>query len=252
MDSMFREIDIATGQLLFQWRAIDRYDVAESRNPIRSAGYTKKEPYDYFHINSVDKDDVGNYYISSRYMHTITCISPAGDILWKLGGVKSNFTDLSLGAASNFSWQHDARWHPGNRMTVFDNGCYNNVEKTADYSRGLYIQLDVESMTAELIKSYSNPPILAHSQGSMQLLPNGNTFVGWGHTPSYTEFDAQGRIICDFHYGPSLFWNLGWTKSYRTTKANWVGRPRTLPSVAMNRARDTISVSWNGATEVVT
>lgn len=251
MDSLFQEVDIETGELIFQWKAGDHYNVAETLAPIDSFGYSLDNAFDYFHINSIDKDDHGNYYVSSRYMQTVTCISPTGEVLWKLGGRHSDFIDLSGGAASNFSWQHHVRWHPGDRLTIFDNGAYNWLS-TAEYSRGLYLQLDTKAMTIELIQTFSKPGILAHSQGSMQLVPEtGNVFIGWGHSAAYTEFASNGTILCDFHYGASALFDLGWAKSYRAIKSKWVGRPRTLPDVVLEVAERAVYVSWNGATEVV-
>jgi len=251
IDSLFQEVDLATGKLLLEWKAADHYNISDTLAPIRNHGYTKDDPFDYFHINSIDKDPLGNYYFSSRYMHTITCISPSGRILWKLGGPHSSFTDLSGGAASNFSWQHHMRWHPGNLISIFDNGAFNALA-TADHSRALLIQLNITAMTAELIHVYTKLGVRAHSQGSVQLLPGlGNVFIGWGHTPAYTEFAANGSILCDVHFGPSAFWNLGWAKSYRAVKAGWVGSPRTKPVVMVGEGGKRVFVSWNGATEVV-
>lgn len=247
-DSLFQEIDLETGELIFEWRASDYYNVHDTMAPIGKYGHIKDNAFDYFHINSIDIDDMGNYYISSRYMQTITCISPYGVVLWKLGGRHNDFTDLSGGAATNFSWQHHMRWHPGNRITLFDNGAFNWLP-TAKHSRGLYIQLDVHKMTAELIQDFVKPGVLAHSQGSVQLLPEtGNVFIGWGHSSAYTEFADNGGILCDVHYGPSAFFGLGWAKSYRAFKAHWVGQPRTVPEIALRDGA--VYVSWNGATEV--
>lgn len=252
-DGLFQEIDIESGDLIFQWRASEHYDVKESFGKMSGHGGSEDDAWDFFHINSVDKDDKGNYYISSRYMHTITCISPAGQILWRLGGRTSDFSDKSLGAASNFTWQHHVQWYPGNILTVFDNGAWDNNVASAEYSRGLKIQLDLEEMSATLLQDYVNPTgVLAHSQGSVQIRPSGNVFVGWGHTAGYTEFSADGKVLCDAHFGSSAFFGWGWVKSYRGFKGDWVGKPRTQPSIAMNLGwrSTTVYASWNGATEV--
>lgn len=117
------------------------------------------------------------------------------------------------------------------------------------HSRGLYIQLDVQNMTAELIQDFVKPGVLAHSQGSVQLIPEtGNVFIGWGHSSAYTEFVDNGDILCDVHYGPSAFFGLGSAKSYRAFKAHWVGQPRTVPEIVLKDGA--VYVSWNGATEV--
>ena len=85
-DGIFQEIDLLSGTLLFQWRASDHYQLTETFQPINNQGRTRDNAFDFFHINSVDKDPQGNYYISSRYMHTVTCIAPTGAVRWILGG----------------------------------------------------------------------------------------------------------------------------------------------------------------------
>jgi len=87
-DDVFREIDITTDDLVFEWQAFERYQIDESFVPLDNTGRTRDEPYDFFHINSVDKDPDRNYYISSRHMYTVTCLRPSGDILWILGGLR--------------------------------------------------------------------------------------------------------------------------------------------------------------------
>lgn len=253
-DCLFQEIDLATGTLLFQWRSSDSYPVEESYAPfIGNEGSSPSNAWDYFHINSIDKDPEGNYYISSRYMHTITAIKSDGTIKWILGGARSSFTDLSTGAAS-FTWQHHASWHANNTITVFDNGASRDVE-TAKHSRGLVIQLDLNEMSATLTHALIHPTkCLSPSQGSIQILPpsegqSGNFFVGWGHSAAYTEYSPDGEILCDVHFAPPIFFNFGWVKSYRTFKAPWVGKPTTPPDVALSNGA--VFVSWNGATEVV-
>lgn len=252
-DSLFQEVDIATGKLLFQWRASDHLPVTESFSPIQKNGRERKKAWDYMHINSVDKNDEGNYLISLRYGCTLLCISQTGEILWRLGGKHNSFKDLTPGAAAtNFAWQHHAMWHENSTMvSVFDNGAFDKLIHTAEYSRGLLISLDYDAMTATLVQDYVAPQrFLAPSQGSVQLLPDGNVLVGWGHTPAFTEFSASGEVLCDMHIGATRIASLGRSKNYRTFKYSWVGRPKTAPSVVLKSAENALYVSWNGATEV--
>ena len=250
-DSSFQELDIETGRLIFSWSASEHYEVDETYAPIGGTGGSESKAFDFFHINSIDKDPAGNYYISSRYMHTITCISPSGDIIWILGGKRNSFDDLSAGAATNFSWQHHANWHPDDVITIFDNGAYDAKIFTAEYSRGLSIALDLDNMTATLEKSLVNPSkILSHSQGSVQILPSGNFFVGWGHSAAYTEYSPDGEVLCDVHFGALMYYDYGWIKSYRAFKGGWVGRPNTSPDIAMYLDTKEVYASWNGHTDV--
>lgn len=185
-------------------------------------------------------------------MHTVTCISSTGEILWVLGGKRNTFRDISSdGSATGFTWQHDARWHSDNVLTLLDNAAYENGY-TCDHSRGLMIRLDFADWTADTLHVYDSPGrFSSHSQGSLQVLPrSGNVFVGWGKSSAYTEFSTDGDLLCDFHWGPRVFFWLGWTKSYRAQKSHWIGRPRNPPDVEVDETAHTAYVSWNGATDV--
>jgi hypothetical protein len=75
---------------------------------INEATRTGAQPWDYFHINSVDRDSKGNYVISARHCKAVYYIDGStGEILWKLGGKNSTFT---MGENTHFAFQHDARF----------------------------------------------------------------------------------------------------------------------------------------------
>jgi hypothetical protein len=49
-------------------------------------------------MNSIQKDELGNYLVSARYTHTITYIDGnTSAIVWILGGKRNTFEDLSNG-----------------------------------------------------------------------------------------------------------------------------------------------------------
>lgn len=256
-EGIFQEVDIETGELIFQWSAGDYYNLDDSYFDIGEKGYAPHQAgaYDYYHINSIEKRADGTYLASSRYMHSVTCISATGEVLWVLGGKRNMFKDLSDdGSATGFTWQHDARWHSDRIITLLDNGA-NEHEKTADHTRGLMIELDFDNWTARTLHVYHSPGhFSSHSQGNLQVLPQtGNVFIGWGKPSAYTEFSTDGtEVLCDAHYGPSMFFWFGWIKSYRAQKANWVGKPSWPPSFAVyaEKSSHAVYVSWNGATEI--
>lgn len=259
-DSIFQEIDLETGELLFQWRASDHYDVTDSFGP-----YDQYQgAWDFFHINSVDKDPLtGHYLVSSRYMCAVAYVSgDTGEVLWQVGGRNNSFADLSDGHATDFSWQHHARLYREAGadaqqllMTVFDNGAYyTKALRRADHSRGLLVDLDTAAMTATLRHALTAPQdhFLVPSQGSVNILPaTGNVLVGWGHHPAWTEYDADtGAVLCDTHLGAAHLTAWSRVKSYRTFKGAWVGRPEAPPDAVLKPAEAAVYVSWNGATEV--
>ena len=60
-DGVVQEVDIATGEVLFEWHSSDEIDVSESyTKPPSAAQGAKAAPMDYFHINSVDEEPDGN------------------------------------------------------------------------------------------------------------------------------------------------------------------------------------------------
>lgn len=111
-DCLIQEVNITNGDAIFEWRASEHLSIEDSYHKIvdRSDGMPE-HPYDPFHFNSVDKDELGNYLVSARYTHAIHYISgTTKEVIWTLGGKNNTFMDMSSGEALNFAWQHDARF----------------------------------------------------------------------------------------------------------------------------------------------
>ncbi|KAI5195405.1 hypothetical protein E4T39_08240 [Aureobasidium subglaciale] len=254
-DGLFQEIDIETGKLIFEWRATDHInmkDVFSSPNAKDGYGTSKKDAFDFFHINAVDKIDSGDYIISARYMHAIVCVSgETGEILWQLGGKKNSFTDLDK--ALDFSWQHHVTWQGNNTISLYDNHANSVLHSPSKYSKGMIVHLNLQNMSASLEQKYVHPDkILSVSQGSVQVIPaSGNVLVGFGNSPAFVEYTRAGQVLCTAQFAPHVAFELvdfGLVKSYRVFKHAWVGRPDTIPSIKVKN--DKAYVSWNGATEV--
>jgi Arylsulfotransferase (ASST) len=243
LEGIVQEIDIATGRVLFEWHSADHVAVDESyAPPPKAAAGAHADPYDYFHINSIDRELDGSLLVSARNTRTVYEIRrPAGAIVWRLGGKKSDF---AMGPGTRFAWQHDARRRPDGTITLFDNGAEPKVENR---SRVLVLRLDPARRRATLVRSYVHPRgVLAGSQGNAQFLPDGHVFVGWGAEPYFTEFDRAGRVVLDGHFGTAA-------DSYRVFRFRWRGQPAERPAAVASRADDgtvRVSASWNGATDV--
>lgn len=248
-DGVIQEIDMETGELLFEWRSSSFYPPESSFEPLGNKGHERTLGYDYFHLNSVDKDEYGRYLVSARHTHTITCVDgTTAEVLWSLGGKDNQFFDESNGIATEFSWQHDARWQSPNTITLFNNGANAGTDPSVS-SHGILLELDISAKKAKVLRSYDHPQeLLVVSQGNMQVLDTGNVLVGWGHSAAFTEFSPAGEVVCDVHFGASAYFTFGRIVSYRSFKSDWVGMPNTLPETAMTE--DSVFVSWNGATEV--
>ncbi len=114
---------------------------------------------------------------------------------------------------------------------------------------GIRLWLDPGRHTATLVGQFRRPGhgTLAESEGSVQNLPSGAAFVGFGSSPFFSEFSASGRLLFD----ASLPTDDG---SYRTFTFPWTATPRTRPALAVQRSSPssiTLYASWNGATDVV-
>jgi len=231
-DAIFQEVDLASGKLLLEWHSLEHVALSESYWPVTS-------DWDFFHINSVDMDGDGNLLVSARSTHTIYKIARDGTILWRLGG---KYSDFEMGPGTRFAWQHDARRQRDGTITVFDNGATPAVEAL---SRGLILDVDESEMRASLVSQYRHRGVLSGSQGSVQLLPGGNVFVGWGETPRVSEFRRDGELVFDAVLGAKY-------ESYRAFRLPWSARPAQAPAIAAARsgAERTVYASWNGATDV--
>lgn len=233
-DAIFQEVDLDSGKVLLEWHSLDRIPLEESYAPVEAKNW------DFFHINSVDLDGDGNLLVSGRSTHTVYKLDRKGAILWRLGGKHSDF---EMTPGSNFAWQHDARRQPDGTLTLFDNGATPAVEKL---SRGLILDVDEQAMTATLLRQYTHPKILTGSQGNMQLLDNGNVFIGWGEVPRVSEFERSGRLVFDAVLGEKY-------QSYRAFRLPWSGLPAEAPAITVSRdgrTGMTAYASWNGATGV--
>ncbi|GIK01784.1 hypothetical protein Aspvir_005825 [Aspergillus viridinutans] len=255
IDGVFQEVDITTGEVLFEWKSLDYVPLSATLAPLRldavvGDGLTNGSAWDYFHINSVDKNHEGDYLVSARHTSSIYKISGMdGSIIWQLGGTQSSFELTNY----NFSYQHHARFREGNETTTilsfFDNGS-NQHQNTSSTSSGMVISIDDSTNTSTLIRQYFAPGdgLLSITQGNVQILPNKNVVIGWGSKPSISEHTEDGTAI--------FFATLASpdAQNYRAFKSNWTANPSDPPALrsysASTNSATTFWISWNGATDV--
>ncbi|PSN61183.1 hypothetical protein BS50DRAFT_578586 [Corynespora cassiicola Philippines] len=271
VNAIFQELNIETGELLFEWASLDHVSPNEAILPINpgqaGSGYNSSDAWDYFHVNSVDKNADGDYIVSARDACSVHKINGTdGSIIWRLDGKNSSFT---LGENVTFCFQHHARFHPELKteeegddieiISIYDNSAHGTEDgrgtevHTAPTSSGKIIKLNTTSWTAELVQGFYPPDNLrSKSQGSTQLLPNGNVIVNWGSSGALTEYDSSGNALFHF-YMDSAYLGLG-VENYRGFRYNWTGIPSEDPAIVSleNEEGTTIYVSWNGDTETRT
>lgn len=144
------------------------------------------------------------------------------------------------------AWQHDGRVLADGEVTFFDDGSNPPIHHQ---SRAVRISLDFKTHEAHLATAFThrNPTLLAASQGNMQTLADGSTFVGYGGVPAMTEFARDGTLLYDAHQPFDMIF-------YRAYRYPWRGRPLSPPAVLASlndTSEETIvHASWNGATDV--
>ncbi|MET7380490.1 arylsulfotransferase family protein [Streptomyces sp. NPDC005526] len=246
-----QEVDLATGRLLFSWNALEHLDPADSEEPAPNSS-SPGEVWDPFHLNSVDEGPDGRLLISARNMWAIYDVARrSGRIRYQIAGKKSDFT---FGPHADFSWQHDARYRPGNRISLFDNGCCHLPDGApAQVSHGLILSLDLPDRKATVDRAYYHqPPLESPTQGNTQVLGNGNAFIGWGQSPYYSEYapegNSQGSASRNLLYEAKL---PGSDISYRAFRNRWIGTPYYPPSAAARAhgGGNVVYASWNGSTQ---
>jgi hypothetical protein len=190
-EGSIQEIDIATGKVIFEWHSLGQVGFEESYWPLPDSSMAA---WDYIHINGIALDDDGNLLLSARHTSTVYKIDRhTGEVIWRLGGKKSDFR---FGPDAGFSFQHDTVAVGRDTIQIFDNEV--NPKPVLPWSRVIWLKLDRSAKTATLIRSIDHPDHLSVlSQGSVQALDNGDTFVGWGETGHFSEFDPSGRMIFD-------------------------------------------------------
>jgi hypothetical protein len=248
----FVELDTETSEVLVEWDSFDKVALLES-NVVNAGNSPSQFPgWDYVHINSVDKNEAGDYIISLRFTNTLYCISGEdGHIMWRLGGLESDFAlDFT------FSKQHDVKWLSSNgthHVVSFLNNASDEGGNDEAVSAALFVEVDTIAMTAKVIKRINRPDSgLTRLRGNVQLLPNDNVFVGWSERGYQSEHAPNGDLLMTARFVSERY------STYRAYKAEFIGRPSTPPDLVASVYGTTnvdtttlIHVSWNGATDVV-
>ena len=227
IDGVVQEIDIKTGKVLFQWNSADHVPYSQSEQPLPASPST---PWDWFHINAVKLDTDGNLLIDARDTWTSYKVDRhSGQILWQLGGraSRNNFNiQAAPGQVLNkagviTAWQHDFEAQGHGIYTFFDNesaGVANTgTDATAEFglSRAVTVKVDPNTHTATLIGSFDQPEgLTAPSQGNSQRTADGNTVVGWGSLPYFSEFAPNGQLLYNAQFPTGV-------NSYRAYLLPW-------------------------------
>lgn len=254
VDAQFQEIDVDSGKVIFEWSSLDHVPVHHSNISLAGGqagdGTSSQQAWDYFHINSVDKNQEGDYLISARDANSVYKISgKSGEIIWALGGRNHHNRDfVHKDDKVAFSYQHHARFHgydsKGRELiSLYDNSGHGtetdegSVVKDAKTSSGKIIALDQSKgikgeWTAETVAAFYPPfGLLSKSQGSTHILPQGNALVNWGSEGAVTEFTAEGEVLWHAFIGSGKQAGHSRVQNYRAFKFEWKGTPKEEPAV---------------------
>jgi len=239
-DTLLQEIDLKTGLVMYEWHSLDHVALQSSYASARPT--SRAEPFDYFHINSIDVEQDGDLLVDSRNTWAAYDVDPTtGQVRWELGGRHSSF---KMGPGASPAWQHDAIQQPDGAVTFFDNGAFPLAHSQ---SRAIELALDPASRTATLVRSDEHQnALVSGSQGNVQALPDGDWMVGWGQAGYLSEVNPAGQPLFNAHLPPD------W-ESYRTFVLPWTGQPTGSPAVAyvpspVAHGGAVVYASWNGAT----
>jgi hypothetical protein len=217
INGVVQEIDIATGQVLFQWNSEDHVPFSQSEQPLPASAST---PWDWFHINAVKADTDGNLLIDGRNTWTTYKVNRFnGSTIWQLGGKDSSFTlqaapgQVLDSAGEIFAWQHDPEALGNDVYTFFDND--SSGAPLLSYSRAVTVRLNPRSKVATLVASENQPEGLsAASQGNAQTTLSGDRVVGWGALPYFSEFSQSGTLVFNAQFPAGV-------NSYRAYQFRW-------------------------------
>jgi Arylsulfotransferase (ASST). len=179
---------VSTGEWSIVHDAWNEFSLDEMFEPPQPSG-------DFDHPNSLGFDRDDNLIISYRVLGTVVKVDRnTGKIIWRLGGLKSDFTFLN-DPEHGFSAQHDAQILANGDILLFDNGWRHNPQQT----RAVEYRLDENAKTATLVWSYDHDPeTFAPYTGSVQRLSDGRTFVGFPNLNTVVAIGPNGKAFGEY------------------------------------------------------
>jgi hypothetical protein len=217
----------AAGDLIFQWRAWDNYDIRDLPGQYIT---------DFPHMNAIDIDEDDNFLVSTRHLSEVTKIDrDSGAIIWRLSGAHSTFSFVN-DPLDGTSFQHNISALGNGHYLLFDDGNYHDPQ----VSRAVEYQLDLTNSTATLVWQYRDTPdVYTFWMGSAQRLPSGNTLIDFvlAQYPKVIEVDTNGIK----HFELSL---VPGADSYRAFRFPWNGVV-AAPYLVVDPQPDNITLVFN-------
>jgi hypothetical protein len=199
VNGVVQEIDIATGQVLWQWNSAQHVPYSASEQPLPASA---SDVWDWFHINAIHINTNGDYLIDARNTWATYDVSRhSSQVQWVLGGKDSSFKLQAApgqtldNAGEIFAWQHDPEALGNDNYSFFDDEATVGAPELS-YSRAVYVHLNQWTKVATLYASDNQAEGLsATSQGNAQTANDGDLIVGWGALPYFSAFDPHGNLV---------------------------------------------------------
>ena len=166
----------------------------------------------------------------------------SGAIHWRLGGSHSA---SSRATGTRFYWQHDAEFQPG-RADLGVRQRLRPAQGEAVARPAARTQHRHPHGDAAQAVHQPRRDAARLQPGQHAGLPGGNWLMGYGGLPDFTEYDSSGHVLLDGTLGKNV-------QDFRTYLSPWSGQPKSAPAVVASPSGAgalSVSVSWNGATEV--
>ncbi|HEX6575016.1 MAG TPA: arylsulfotransferase family protein [Gemmatimonadaceae bacterium] len=175
------------GALLFEWSPFSSINI--DLGILRTEDFTASG-INWTHGNAIDLDTEGNVLVSYRNLNELIKIDVhTGQILWRLGGEKSDFAfdDMS---SPPFARQHGARTIGTTGVLLLDNLGEPSFSRAERYS------LNLVTHRAQLVQQCGyNAGLVAQIGGSAQSLSDSHTLVSFGNGAGVEEYDSTGKVV---------------------------------------------------------
>lgn len=266
----FRVLNSLTWETMFEWNSYNHVKLAESTfldGGIESL-CSNPWPWDAMHMNAVDMNPHGDYYLSARHTDTIYKISGRdGSVIWRLNGRDGLWNDFFMeedfttGKSLRFSRQHHVRWRGENGthefISILDNAKGTDLQPaTGENSRAIVLALytaggnssssssssSSDIMTASLISSINHPNgkgSYAPRRGNYQFLGTqqqifSNSSSSSSSSNSWISWSEEALHTEHFPNGSIALQaslHANWLGTYRSYKFPWRGIPKEKPVV---------------------
>ena len=172
----------AAGALLWEWNAFDHFAITDLPLADRTGPNVN-----FTHGNGVGFDDDGNLLLGFRSLSEVTKVnSTTGAVMWRLGGLRNEFTFLS-DPKGLFEHQHGLRPAGPGQIQMLDNGL------SAPSRLARYL-INPTTHTALMEWQFIDAPTTyTIVGGSTQYHPDGHATVSFGRAGRVIEVDETGN-----------------------------------------------------------